>query len=461
MLDGGLLIAYVQAVRLIPNFCLGNALILTGHDDRRSVWRSAFLRGRFILAAASLCFNCIVRRRISRRVALCFVALSAVVRGVSYACAYGVIGGEDLGDYRTIALPLEIAAGLCALPLAQLANEYVLRSEESVARYRICGWLAAVGLGLLVLLFPQTCATPAVAITALLLPSLGLVALLARRSASPSAVASAAVATTTKGVRGAEEKDATTFDVGGARALALILYSTLIGTNAEALLDMATRSAYVGALRQGHPALAIANQTAVLMAMAAALISELFLIRRATAAAKRRGGDGGIATAARAAMQRAVPYINGWACIQLVRAAGLRYLSAAHGGASAVVLMWIFVALDKYSGPLGGAAVESAILRFLRSSSGAETATQQASKVDSTFRVRSSLVLATCTVVGSLRRPLAEVLLTLVGDTRGAEWRLELIVVVLAAITAIFVQRASSVVVQRPSARPVMRLKQR
>eukprot|EP01047_Picozoa_sp_COSAG01_P038541 COSAG01_NODE_3132_length_6532_cov_6.151873_10_plen_165_part_01 len=61
------------------------------------------------------------------------------------------------------------------------------QAERSQARWRICGWISTISLGLLVLLFPPLAATPALVVLVVSLPSLLAAGLLLRQPQPPGA----------------------------------------------------------------------------------------------------------------------------------------------------------------------------------------------------------------------------------------------------------------------------------
>jgi hypothetical protein len=58
-----------------------------------------------------------------------------------------------------------------------------------------------------------------------------------------------------------------------------------------------------------------------------------------------------------------VTYIMLWLGVQTIRASGFDYLTDDAAGAA---MIWGFVLIDKYTGPLGNAAVETALLTTLQ-----------------------------------------------------------------------------------------------
>ena len=111
------------------------------------------------------------------------------------------------------------------------------------------------------------------------------------------------------------------------------------------MLDSAVGLTVRQSLVRGKSELALANQTAVLVSMLLALFSEVVLLKGTNAAS------------------RSATYIALWLGVQLLRSGGFGYLTDDFQGA---LLVWAFVFVDKYTGPLGNAAVETSLLVTLQ-----------------------------------------------------------------------------------------------
>lgn len=148
--------------------------------------------------------------------------------------------------------------------------------------------------------------------------------------------------------------------------------------------------------------LALANQSAVLVSMVLALVSETSLLQ---GSASRRG----------------CVFILLWFAVQLVRVMGmaLGLLTDDVRGATVVAA---FVFVDKYTGPLGNAAVEAALLVTLHqqreSSAAPPPVAARSSWVPTT--VPATLLLTMRLAVESVCRPFAELLLTPPGRVAAA-----------------------------------------
>jgi len=143
----------------------------------------------------------------------------------------------------------------------------------------------------------------------------------------------------------------------------------------ESITDMATSLAVRASLQEGRQDLALANQVAVFVSMVMAYWSET-----------RPGGGAG---------QRAGLFILVWAGCQAFRCCAVHLLA---GGRAGVPLLMAFVFMDKYTGPLGAAALDVALLEVLRRGEGGGA-------------VRSSLLWTARMAVSRLERPLCQLVL--------------------------------------------------
>ena len=213
-----------------------------------------------------------------------------------------------------------------------------------------------------------------------------------------------------------------------------ILGGCLIGTNGEGLLDSAVGLTVRRSLASGKSGLAIANQMAVLLSMLLALLSETKLVR----------GN---------ASERGLVFIGLWLIVNLIRAVGFS-LGLISDDSKGQVIVALFVFFDKFTGPLGNAALEVALLTVLASPHPKE---DTAPPLIKQARVPAAFLLTLRMTTEAVCRPWAELLLQppglQTGDRPDAElgehWPLpvSLVVVVLLVGAAGFVWHNLSVVV--------------
>ena len=128
-------------------------------------------------------------------------------------------------------------------------------------------------------------------------------------------------------------------------AAAYVFFHVFIGTNAEAVNDMAIGHRVRRELGKGNAGLALTNNASVLLSQFLALASE-FGVSRSDETRKH------------------LIFLGVWSACQLLRAVGLA--SIVGSSATAHRLVGGFVFFDKYSGPLGQAALELAGMELIR-----------------------------------------------------------------------------------------------
>lgn len=387
---GSLLILHNQALALLPQFYLSSALIVGGYKQEQQLWRQAQLRATLVAIVLEVAWSGLHPQALSRHHAA-GALVGAVLLNVLHLCT--IYGQSPLEYTSELALVLHLARLILLIPVNQIGNVWTLEAgtEQSQARWRIGGWIATVALGLLVLLVPALGQSPCCVIATVSLPSTVMLKVLYDRDGTE--VSSSSLRQKDEG-----DSDAIPARVSVAKATIFLMGACVLGTNGEAMLDSAVGLAVRQSLVRGNSELALANQTAVLASMVLALLSEVVILKDSD-------------TASRSSM-----YIMLWVGVQLVRSAGFGYLTDDFQGA---VLVWAFVFVDKYTGPLGNAAVETSLLATLKGSS-ADREPRKAADRWVAWTVPGAMLLTVRQVVESSSRPFFELLLTPPTDVANA-----------------------------------------
>ena len=402
---GSLLILHNQAVALLPQFYLSSALILGGYEQPQRVWRQTQLQATLVAIALEVAWSGLHPAPLKTAHAAAALLAATLLNVLHLATIYGQTGLEYTAE---LALGLHLARLLLLIPANQMGNVWTLEAgtERSQARWRIGGWIATVALGLGVLLIPALGRSPGCVIATVSLPSAIMLKVLYDRDLRQPA-----------GRKETPDSDAVPARVSAARAMLFLLGACVLGTNGEAMLDSAVGLTVRQSLVRGNNELALANQTAVLASMALALLSEVVFLKGSAAAS------------------RSCVYVCMWVGVQLLRSGGIGYLTDDFRGA---LLVWAFVFVDKYTGPLGNAAVETSLLATLKGGE-VDGAAQRTG-----WSVPGAMLLTVRQVVESSSRPFFELILTPpdnAAPTAGSHWPLpfECVVVVLTGGTAAFV----------------------
>lgn len=427
---GSLLILHNQALALLPQFYLGSALILGGFKEQQLLWRQTQLQATLIAIALEVAWSGLHPRPLPRRHAACGLLGALLLNILHLSTIYGQSGLEYTPK---LALGLHLARLVLLIPVNQIGNIWTLDAgtEQSQARWRIGGWIATVALGLLVLLVPTLGKSPGCVIATVSLPSAIMLKVMYDRDIVKASSAKSASR------RDENDGGAVPARVSVPEAALFLLGACVLGTNGEAMLDSAVGLTVRQSLVRGNNELALANQTAVLASMVLALLSEVVILKDSDTAS------------------RSSTYIVLWVGVQLVRSVGFGYLTDDFQGA---LLVWAFVFVDKYTGPLGNAAVETSLLATLKgtraqdpSIAGRARTPQNLSRSRrDAWTVPGAMLLTVRQVVESSSRPFFELILTPPGQATGSEqgpapagshWPLsfEWVVVVLTGGTAAFV----------------------
>ena len=326
---GGHLIVLSTYLQLAPKWIVSLALLVAGAVDAEKQYRIALASALMVSLSLEMAWTWFFPEALSHRAAGGCLALSTLFQGLAASTSLGG-GASPTANFALLA-----AAGCACIPVNQLGALWRL-GQPSAARYRIAGWIMAVSLGSLALLWPGA-ARPSVAIPLLsAYPCYVAARLLRSGRAAPAADRGGA-----DGAGGARARGG----VAASTAAAFVFFHVVVGTNAEAVNDMAIGHRVRAELGKGAAGLALTNNASVLLSQLLALGSEFGISR----------GD---------ETRRHLIFLAVWSACQVLRGFGSRFIV----GSSALAhqLVGGFVFLDKYSGPLGQAALEQAGMELLR-----------------------------------------------------------------------------------------------
>ena len=182
---GGHLIVLSTYLQLAPKWIVSSALLVAGAVDAEKQYRIALASALMVSLSLEMAWTWFFPEALSHRAAGGCLALSTLFQGLAASTSLG--GGAS----PTATFALLAAAGCACIPVNQLGALWRL-GQPSAARYRIAGWIMAVSLGSLALLWRSLGAAPALLWR--LRCSGAAVALLWRYSGAALAFAAAAVA---------------------------------------------------------------------------------------------------------------------------------------------------------------------------------------------------------------------------------------------------------------------------
>jgi len=370
---------------LLPHYYLLNALIILGRNDSEWRLRTAVLQGQILVGLLDLCWAAKFPQGLSPKL----VAAAASAATLLQAIHIGLAFCADASTYTsTVAIVLHVSVLLMYIPVAQVGSNYTLQRRISPARYRILAWLSATVFALAVLIVPAA-ASPWVALPCSIVPSLSMaLALVApdlfgiRPYEAPSSAPEAAGAKK-EIAEGAKSTCPGQLVTGLPSALEFLILGCGFGTIGEAFTDMAINLAIRSSLKAGKQDLALTNQLMVFASMILAYWSET----RPSASNTKR----------------AIWFLMGWALCQAVRIMALQELES---GSVGNLLLAAMVFMDKYTGPLGAAALETALLAVL-----VEGDEQNKAQKQSGLQIQGSLLWTMRMIVGRMERPICQLVL--------------------------------------------------
>jgi hypothetical protein len=264
---GSYIVWHNQALHLLPQFYVANALLKAGHVAEQAVWRVASLHAQMVCIVLEVLWSSYHPAPLSERAAAAGLLGAAALNALQLALLYGLV--DDGPEYTDqLGLALNVARGILLIPSSQVGSAWTLHqgAERSQSRWRIAGWITTIALGLVALLFPAAISPAAVLFTV----------------SVPSLLAAGMLLTAPES-RLTGPGSAPAHRVSWGSAALFFLGACVLGTNGEGLLDSAVGLAVRGSLARGNSQLAVANQVAVLTSMLLALISETSLMQGSAA----------------------------------------------------------------------------------------------------------------------------------------------------------------------------------
>lgn len=335
---GPAIILHNQAVGLIPSFFI-TAVVLAMAEPTpsapfaantplnlfKAVHRPSYLQASMVSILVELAWNWCHPAALPRTMCAACLSVSALLSIFEFARVLmcGLSGHATTGHsspmgglfaYTTAtSTAVQVAALVLAIPTRQLGALYTVHQGalcgHSQSRWRILGWITVVSAGLAALYAPR--------------PALAAFPLLPALVAAVPSVLTAWMLVRQEGVQGSEGKEAVSGGGGTTTATtalpsaagnaslrlaaAFVFQACIVGTNGEAILDT-----YIGVQARQTVELAKWNQSAVLLAMLLALLSEMGLMQGSTE-------------------RRSLVHLASWGLSQFVRIAVL-LLSAATAG---------------------------------------------------------------------------------------------------------------------------------
>mmetsp|Transcript_5955 Transcript_5955/g.8784 ORF Transcript_5955/g.8784 Transcript_5955/m.8784 type:complete len:425 (+) Transcript_5955:156-1430(+) len=346
MHESALVITTYQA--LTWNLYLMPALLFRERYTEESEMRKCFLQTRVLAVLIEMFF--FTESVLSFRLAgLCMAGVS-LFSLLASASGFGLIS-------RNFLVPCTVCARLCQIPAIHIANTYALTHKTSKWKFKALAWIMAEILATAALLpgLNRLLTQPITAFIICGLPPFILAVLLFQKGKTDSSFL----------INGKTKKDKNNIEKTRLSLKITALYTLIaccLGTCGEALNDMIIDLKVRNALKAGNSSLAMAYNLAVIFAMSAAYLVE------------SRADD------LKKARHRQL-FVLFWFATQVFRSFAMPII---HSGATIVLACTVL--LDKFAGPLGGAALDASLLELLHSS----TTTSISSSEKKSFDNKSS-----------------------------------------------------------------------
>eukprot|EP00929_Paragymnodinium_shiwhaense_P075308 TRINITY_DN38493_c0_g1_i1.p1 TRINITY_DN38493_c0_g1~~TRINITY_DN38493_c0_g1_i1.p1 ORF type:complete len:412 (-),score=67.31 TRINITY_DN38493_c0_g1_i1:498-1733(-) len=354
---------------LSASFFIFPVLLLTGHREEEDIFRRSSLMALCTVVPFDMLWNALHPQPLRLGAAAAVAGLLSALHTLHLTLAFRI---TTVVPYTyTIALSLQVLIALLAILVTQVGTAYIVSSNRSGARFQMLAWITIMIIGSLGTAFPALRKSPALSVAVASLPRIAifLTLLLAGRRAPK-------VEEATNG-QGASEKDEEETEMVPVGRVAKFLLFAANGSTGESLNDMATDLKVREALAAGNTTLALSYNAAVILSMCGGFLTESL--------ASGKNARCGFAVV--------------WGLCQLGRGFGMEYLTA-----DRTWLMFVFVLFDKFAGPLGQAAIDTALLAVMKAG--------RSKDVASTSRTVPANALWTMrTVIERLERPACQLML--------------------------------------------------
>ena len=368
---GPCLVVHSVFVKLHPKFITTNSLLLqndlaTNEQTCRAAHATAVL--------IALALEIMLAHKLPHRAkhAALALTLAGLVSALHAICAFGIIGHYSF----RVALLLQTTYACCVIPANHCTAQWRLGQRNPPIRFTILGWILVVSMGTAVLLIPRIFAN-AIFVAILLSSFPILLGLLLLKGT-----------TVKEDVQMIEADNEYTIELGC--AMFYLLVSCVIGTNAESLNDCMLNYRVRSSLSRGSTRLAMSNNLSILSAQTLALIVECAALGR---------------TKPKNDHKRYILFHIIWSLSQVLRAVCLYIFK----GQEAPIILSCIVFLDKYTGPLGEAALDAASVSLLQSSM--SSSKQYRYRWSKFLTIPATTLLSIRGMTSRFERPLWDVLL--------------------------------------------------
>eukprot|EP00933_Yihiella_yeosuensis_P003522 TRINITY_DN10644_c3_g1_i1.p1 TRINITY_DN10644_c3_g1~~TRINITY_DN10644_c3_g1_i1.p1 ORF type:complete len:415 (-),score=55.14 TRINITY_DN10644_c3_g1_i1:171-1415(-) len=380
----------VFVTTLLQNFLVFPALLLEGRKAEEDIMRRTGLTSMCLTLILELAWSNYRPQPLTIQLTSLAAITSAFAQVLHFGIAFGLV--PQIAYSSLLAGSLHFIADLFWIWVKQVGTAYVVTSNRSPAKYQILAWITVMILGTLVTLYPEIRQMPFVVVAIASLPRIAVASrLLLERSKGCNCKMTNQSEDKCDVPAGSDIQNASENENVPSLSIPRTLRFTIFacnGSTGEALNDMATDLKLRVALSDGDIQLALAYNCAVLLSMAGGYVSESM----AAGIGARR------------------IFCCFWGLCQVCRGFGMEYLTPDRTG-----LMFAFVFFDKFTGPLGQAAIDTALLSLLRRDNGGRGP-------EGWPRMPANAVWTLRAAAERLERPFCQLLLLHFGTSNAPTW---------------------------------------
>jgi len=392
--DAGPAVLYGSFVSILStNFFIFPAMLLSGQKEEENVWRQTGLMSMCLVIVVDLVWANLHPSPVAVHIAAVAAGVAAVSHMLHLMLAFGVLSWPSYSF--NVAMSLQFSTGLPWILVSQFGTAFVVGTGRSPARFQMLAWITVMVLGTVVTLYPTMRNSQLFVIGVASAPRV----LICMKLLWVTVMKAGKLSCSREEKVSGGENDNFTVGLPSAARFAVFACN---GSTGEALNDMATDLKIRTALSTGDTELTVTYNAAVVLSMLAGFVSE-------TLAA----GQG--ARRIFAAL---------WGLCQVFRSLGMELLTP-----DRTWLMFVFVFCDKFTGPLGQAAIDTALLALMRRS-------QDSANENGWPRIPANALWTLRTAAERLERPTCQLLLLRFGTDNAPPW----LPILFAIVAVCFVQ---------------------
>lgn len=233
--NGPGLVVLSTFLQLAPNFVVSSSLLVDGCKDNELAMRKGGTTALLVCLSAEMAWTAYRPGGLPLRTAGWCLLIGVVLNIANIAAAYSASNHV----YQSLAFGLQLLPGLCVIPAYRRTANWILGQARSPARWRIVGWILTLSAGTLPLLLRALARVGPALVLSSALPLGIAIALILSSDGASAASSGKAAAVATRPKKKSAGADAAAVAVPLSTACHFIGLVVLLGSNAEAINDVA------------------------------------------------------------------------------------------------------------------------------------------------------------------------------------------------------------------------------